>query len=385
MKKNALVVCFCLINYLLVAQTSPTDTVPMVAEQWTFEPGKVEFVQENGKPAMNILPGAGKVVAKNLNFSDGTIEFDVKPNGLTFYFRYQDPQENECFYFRMGQARNATAPDAVQYAPVIDGVLMWDIYPHYQSNASFTQNDWNHVKLVISGSQMRMFVNNPDQPTLEVDQLAGNPEWGALAFEGDMTVANLIVKPGLTENLSPVAGMDPTSNDPRYIRRWAVSDPVIIPEKIDFSDDLLPTPETQWQVLETERRGVLNLTRAFGGNDKRSIIWLKVKLESATAQPKKVNLGFVDDVWVFLNGQLAYLDKNWQGRLMEKVPGGRCSVENTSFVLPLKEGANELLIGLANDAYWGRGAVARLEDTEGLEYRSRPYLLTLGWLNCPQR
>ena len=353
----------------MFAQNNTPQPLALVAEQWAFEPGSVEFSQEAGTPTMHLPPDAGKVVAKNLDFSDGTIEFDVKPRTMTFCFRYQDAYEHECFYFRMARAGT---PEALQYAPVIDGVLMWDIYPHYQSQAAIATGEWNHVKLVISGAQMRLYINHPAQPTLEVDRLAGNPGQGTIAFEGDMVVSNLVITPGETEGLASSPGIDPTRNDARYIRCWAVSDPVAVPEEVDFSDDLLPNPDTPWRILKTERRGLINLTRTFGSNPTRSIVWLKVKIESAQAQSKNMRLGFVDDLWVFLNGQLVYLDKNWQGRLMEKVPGGRCSIENTSFTLPLKEGTNELLVGLANDNAWGRGAVARLDDTEGIELAPAP-------------
>ncbi|QEC51922.1 uncharacterized protein DUF3471 [Anseongella ginsenosidimutans] len=372
MKRTVLFLCFCLVFSAAFAQKSETKNVPLEAAQWVFAPGTVEFIREKELPAMKILPEAGKVVAKDLDFSDGTIEFDVKPNSLTFYFHYQDAKENECFYLRMNRAGNSTALEGIQYAPLIDGVLLWDIYPHYQSNATFTRGDWNHIKLVISGAQMRIYVNDNEQPALEVEHLAGNPKRGSIAFEGDMVVSNLVVTPGKTEALSSLPGMDPTNNDPRYIRKWAVTNPVPIPENVDFSYDLLPSPETSWSVLEAERRGLMNLTRTFGENEARSIIWLKVNIQSIEEQKKKMNLGFLDGVWVFLNGQILYLDKNLQGRLMEKDPGGRCSVDNTSFMLPLKEGPNELLIGLANDPSWGRGMIARMGDMEGIEIKPDP-------------
>lgn len=372
MKGNILFVCFCLVFSTAFAQKRKTAHFPLNTAQWTFAPGKVQFIQEKGLPTMKISPDAGKVVAKGLDFSEGTIEFDVKPNNLTFYFRYQNANENECFYLRMNRSGNPTAIEGIQYAPVVDGVLLWDLYPQYQSNATFTKGDWNHIKLVISGAQMRIYVNDTDKPALGVEHLEGNPASGTIAFEGDMVVSNLVVRSGKTGNLSSSPGMDPTSNDPRYIRRWAVTDPVPIPKNVDFTYDLLPTPETSWRGLEAERRGLVNLTRSFGKNKTRSIIWLKVNIQSAEEQKKKMNLGFLDDVWVFLNGQILYLDKNLQGRLMEKEPGGRCSVENTSFMLPLKKGSNELLIGLANDPYWGRGMIARMGDLDGIEIKPDP-------------
>lgn len=373
MKRIAISICCCLLLLAPAVARKTNATFPLAAKNWAFTPGKVTFAQERGEATMKISREAGKVVAKDLDFSSGTIAFDVKPNGaMTFYFRYRDAGENECFYLRMGRAGQPNAVEGVQYAPVVDGVLLWDLYPHFQSNATFARGEWNQLRFEIAGSQMRVYVNSADTPTLEVDHLEGNPGTGTIAFEGDMEVSRLVVTPASTESASAKVAMDPTAYDPGYIRSWAVSNPVPIPKNVDFSHDLLPTPHTQWQVLSAERRGLLNLTRAFGRNEARSITWLKLAIQSSEAQSKKMHFGFVDDVWVFLNGQMLYLDKNLQGRLMEKEPGGRCSVDNTSFNLPLKKGRNELLIGLGNDAFWGRGAIARLDDLAGVEIKPDP-------------
>ncbi len=374
MKKKVLFLAFFLACFSLLAQKNKSISVPLVAEKWTFVPQKVEFAAEGGVRVMKILPGAGPVSAKDLDFSNGTIEFDVKPVNpvfVTMYFRWKDAKENECFYLRVARAGNPTAMDAVQYTPYMDGINMWDIYGQYQSHASFKKDEWNHVKMVISGSQMRVYVNSQTQPTLEIPYLEGNTRSGTLTFEGESEISKLTINPAEVEGLSPLPGIDPTHNDPRYIRSWAVSEPVTTPKNVDFSYDLIPTPETSWQVLEAERAGLVNLTRKFGKSDTRRLVWLKVKIDSDKVQEKKVDFGFSDEVWVFLNGQLAYADKNLYGKPISKKPDGRCSIENTSFNLPLKQGHNELLIGIAND-FFGWAMIARMKDMEGITIAPDP-------------
>jgi hypothetical protein len=80
----------------------------------------------------------------------------------------------------------------------------------------------------------------------------------------------------------------------------------------------------------------------------------------------KLNLGFTNDVWVFLNGRYLYVDKNYCDEPSMKTPRGRVSIENSSFNLPLKAGANELLIGVGN-GFLGWGIVARLNNNVGLK------------------
>jgi hypothetical protein len=159
MKKTVLFFTCLLTYFCAVAQKNKAIRVPLSADKWTFENQKVEFIQEEGVPVMKIKPGAGKVVAKNIDFSSGTIDYDIKlltPSFASIYFRWKDANENECFYFRAGRAGNSGAGDAIQYAPHISGVNFWDMLDYYQSNASYTLEKWNHVKLVISGAQMRV-------------------------------------------------------------------------------------------------------------------------------------------------------------------------------------------------------------------------------------
>ncbi len=180
----------------------PVHTIPLNADSWNFQPGKVEFlpaapalggVTPQGS-AMKITDGnAGAVVAKNIDFSEGVIDFDIQPtdsNFASFYFHRQDALETECFYFRTGWASgHPDIMEGVQYTPVIKGVSCWNLMPHYQGNASFRQDGWNHVRIRIAGRQMGIWVNSDTRPTLNIPMLEGNTTHGSFAFEGQMTVA----------------------------------------------------------------------------------------------------------------------------------------------------------------------------------------------------
>ena len=60
-------------------QSPPVIKVPMTADSWEFSPGKVNFENVNGVPAMKIIARRELVVPKGLHFSSGTIEFDMGP------------------------------------------------------------------------------------------------------------------------------------------------------------------------------------------------------------------------------------------------------------------------------------------------------------------
>lgn len=351
----------------LVAAGSP-QIVPLKAGNWDFPQGLAEFGDSAGVARMKVLPGRGFVVLKGVDFSDGTIEFDEIPTDPSFaqvYFRWQDKDEAECFYFRTRRgAGNPYAMDAVQYTPIIKGTMCWDVMAQYQTNAVFTQATVTHVKLVISGKQMKVYFNG-SRPVLEVTELAGNTTHGTLAFAGQSIISNLVLKPGKVEGLSPVAGPDPVANDPRYLRHWMVTAPDSLPKGIDFSYALVPGAATTWEPIDAERLGLINLSRRFAAERSHRIVWLKTTIHADQARNVQLRLGFLDEVWMYVNDKLLYVDKNFFPQAIAKVPNGRLSLENATVTLPLQQGDNVLRIAVGNNFYtWA--IMARLDDLEGL-------------------
>jgi len=343
--------------------------IPFSPDQWEAS-DKVEFIEHKGVAAMRIAPSAQQVALKGLNLTNGTVEFDLEPTrpGFTgLYFRFRDPNENECFYLRTQVAGDPTAPGAVQYAPLVKGVNLWDLLGHYQSPATIRSNDWNHIKLVISGTRLRVYVNDPGKPVLDVPRLEGETSSGTLSFFGAAIFANLVIRPDEVEGLPPHPGDDPVANDARYLRAWEVSKVFPLDQgREPMTKAEFPKPDTKWETLAAERRGLVNLSRVFGNSQSRRAVWLKTTIKSSQAQIKRVELGWSDEVWVFINGKLLYVDKNLYNQPIMKPPQGRCALENGGFSLPLRAGENELLIGVANDFY-GWGIVARLDNLEGVE------------------
>ena len=132
----------------------------------------------------------------------------------------------------------------------------------------------------------------------------------------------------------------------------------------------LPGASAGWRGLTAERGGLINVTRVYGLPSKRpvrSVTWLKTTISSKTSQSKKVAIGWTREIWVFVNGQRVFADKNlYQPPSARKSPDGRLSLENGSFVLPLNAGDNEVAIALANNFY-GWGLMLRLDDLEGIQ------------------
>lgn len=336
---------------------------------WEFQDGKVEFVDHEGIRAMHLLPGSGPVILKSVGFTNGIIEFDLQPDRPDFvslFFRRENADENEVVYLRTWNAGKPMAPDTLQYAPTIKGVTLWDLLGHYQAPCDLRSNVWNHVKLVVAGKQLRVFVNDMSSPVLAVPRMEGDTSTGGLAVQGSAYFANLKLWPDETDGVATDEGIDPTANDPRYLRYWRVTPPVDLPPGREPTDADLPQSNLPWKSIEAERRGLINITRQFGKHEGRKLVWLKTAIHSTGEQIRQLQLGFSDEVWLYVNGGLTYLDKNIYLKPIRKPPQGRCALENSTVSLPLKEGNNEILIGVANDFY-GWGIVARLDTLEGLE------------------
>lgn len=354
------------------SSASDQQQIPLAATHWEGTAEGVEFVSHKGIAAMK-LTGKERIILKDFTFADGTIEYDVESLSEGFagiYFRMADKDETEYLYLRTARAGNPVAMDAIQYAPYNKGVLLWDMFYWFQGPANIKNGDWNHVKMVLSGAQMVVYVNDLNVTTLEIPRLEGNQQAGKIAFDGKCVVANVIVRKGVTEGLSPRPGFDPTHHDPRYIRSWQVSKPLDLPKGKEPYEGEFPTNTTEWLTFSAERRGMINLTREFGASNTRRFVWLRAKVSARTAKKINMALGFSDDVWVYVNRAIVYVDRNdYRSAAMRKDPDGRISIDNAHVEIPLKEGDNELLIGVANDFY-GWGIIALLKDLDGITVSS---------------
>ena len=253
---------------------------PMNEKHWEAVTDNVEFLNYNSFPAVRSNDENGfNIMLKDFEFTDGTIEFDVELKGRGFPgidFRIdKDTLNSEKFYIRYFGTPDDLKRTTLQYAAVLDGVNMWDVTDDYQAAASIYEGKWNHVKLVINGKQMKVYVNDTQRAALHVPALEGITKSGRISLTGNVVYANFIVRPYATEDLPSSEGYDPTYSDSRYLRNWSVTDPIDFPfgkgvmQGIPRSpgiaiDTVLFNSTAIWKPLKAERRALVNLTRLFG-------------------------------------------------------------------------------------------------------------------------
>ncbi len=293
------------------------------------------------------------------DIGDGTIEFDMKAVGdgmPGIRFRKRDDNSAEEFYLRTQpdcQAEN----DCIQYAPVLQGNMLWNAYPDYQSKAP-VRDGWNHYKLVLAGRHMEVFVNDSPMPTLTVGHLEGDALSGGLVLAGPAVFANVSV---LTDE-----------PDPRSLTSWHVSPPV--PMAADTPPILAAAPKGDWALLPADHDGQVNLARRYGRplDGALAAAWLKTTVTAEHDMVKKVSMGWLGEASVFVGGKLVFAGKNLYYPATERrFPDGRLSLDNASFDLPLRAGANDIVVVLGNKfradgSRYGWGLKMRLEDLAGI-------------------
>ncbi len=133
----------------------------------------------------------------------------------------------------------------------------------------------------------------------------------------------------------------------------------------------------KWQDVEAEPPGFVVLYRyreaphprvTFQGDfSKRlepqagmKVLYARTTIDSDREQVKKLEIGYSDEVSVFLNGQILYRGRSAQGF---RDPGflGIVNPENDAVYLPLKKGSNELILAVS-ELGGGWGFVCRLAD-----------------------
>lgn len=244
-----------------------------------------------------------------------------------------------------------------------------DLFPQYQTRAPLQENGWNHIRMVVSGRRMHVFVNDAPAPTLTVGRLEGEATRGGLRLQGPATFANMVITPDAVDGLSPEPVRDPSDGDRRLVRTWRLSPASALPKDKSPAYADMPGASAAWRPIGAERGGLVNLSREYGRpvrEPDRSLAWVKTTITSETPQTKQVEIGWTREVWVFVNGALVFTDRNFfEQDGARKFPDGRCALENGAFALPLQAGENEVAVALAND-FSGWGLKLRVLDPAGV-------------------
>ena len=94
------------------------------------------------------------------------------------------------------------------------------------------------------------------------------------------------------------------------------------------------------------------------------LVYARTTIVSDRKQIKKLNIGYSDDVSLFLNDRILYRGRSAQ-RFRDPGFLGIVNPENDAVYLPLKKGRNELVLAVS-ELTGGWGFICRFDDMEGI-------------------
>ena len=376
--------CFALLcaAFSISLQAQETLSVPADSPRWQLEKGREAKVTEyQGRKA--ILLDGGAAILKDFELRDGVIDVDVATPATRGFFgldiRIDKDQANyEEIYLRQ---HKSGLPDAMQYTPVLNGGRNWQLYngPGFTAAVDIPKNEWFHLRLEVTGAQAKLYVKDMDKPALVMDDLKSGVQKGQIALydlTGATYYSNFQVR---TTPDSPWQRHMPAM-PPNTLTRWSVS-PSFDALARNLERPLSASEENsmQWQDVEAEAPGFVVLYRVreaphvnvtFQGDfSKRlepqpgmKVLYARTTIDADREQVRRLEIGYSDDVSVFLNGKILYRGRSAQGF---RDPGflGIVNPENDIVYLPLKKGRNELMLAVS-ELGGGWGFICRLTDME---------------------
>ncbi len=360
---------FCILAALVssaIAQDRSRVSVSGSNEQWYIEgserAGDARISDFLGRESL-WLRNNTHIIRTGVEFVDGTIEFDVAPmekgNFVGILFRRAAFQNQENIYLRI---HRSGLYNAVQYAPRVNGSSTWQLYPEFNAVADLPRNQWTHVRVEVRGPKLEVYLNNRLEPALIVPRLRGLSQKGSVAFWGRVNdqpaiwaaaLSNISIRPtssvtsNTTNRLVPPAGT---------LTSWEVAGPVQTEKGKAFT---LPQLEG-WRAAEVEESGLVSLNRALGNVRGRWTAFARTTVTTEQAKTAVLELGYSDDVTVFLNGEPAYSGINgFESRHPEYM--GFVAPQLECVHLKLRAGANEIILAVTDDQRFGWGFIARLK------------------------
>jgi hypothetical protein len=355
-----------------------TLSLPPDSPRWELE-GNAKATEYLGRKCLLLDGGAATV--KDFEMRDGVVDVDVAASSARGFAGFQfriaaDGQNAEEIYLR---PHESGYPDAIQYTPILSTGRNWQIYngPGFTAAVDIPRDSWFHVRLAVTGAQAKLFVKDMEKPALVMDDLKSGIEKGQLALMvlmGATYFANFEVR--ATPDAKWERHLPPMA--PGTLTKWSLSpayDALARNLERPLSGD--EARAIAWQDVEAEPPGFVVLYRYRDAPHPRvsfqsdfstrlqpqpgmKVLYARTVIESDRDQVKKLEIGYSDDVSVFLNGAIL-----WRGRSAQAFRDPRflgiVNPENDAVYLPLRKGRNELVLAVS-ELGGGWGFVCRLAD-----------------------
>ncbi|UCG84730.1 MAG: DUF1080 domain-containing protein [Gemmatimonadota bacterium] len=313
---------------------------------------------------------------KDSDYDDFRLEVDMMGAGMAgIGFRSMDLFNYEFIYVR---TESSGTENSIQYVPLYNGATSWQLYnaPEYETNASFNGNEWFHVTLIVQGDNLRLFINNSEDPRIEVELLRSDLSRGQILLKSEFDpvyYANVEIQ----ELEARQSVSEPKEPADTHLTDWLISEPFPLNEGWLFWDtgSFLQSFEG-WNQIAADRDGVINLSKYV--SHPINAVAAKTVLTSESAVRRQLLFDYTHTLIIVLNSEILFYGK-------EMDDYGYVHDGEETIVLPLQQGENELLFLINGDAelygegvrYQGRtqcanwGYVAKLDNYDGITIMAR--------------
>jgi hypothetical protein len=357
-----------------------TIAIPPDSSRWDLQ-GEAKVIDYQGRKCLNLDGGAA--LLKDFQMRDAVFDVDVTTSPMRGFFGFmfrldKDGANGEEVYLR---PHKSGLPDATQYTPILNTGRNWQIYngPGFTAGVDIPMQTWFHLRLEITGAHAKLYVKDMDKPVLEMTDLKSGIQKGQVAlFDliGATCFANFQVR--TTPDVIWERHLPPMP--PNTLIQWSLS-PSYDALARNLEHPLSPEEIKQisWQDVQAEPPGFVPINRyresphprvSFQGDfSKRlepqpgmKVVYARTAIHSDRDQVKRLEIGYSDDVSVFLNGKILYRGRSAQGF---RDPGflGIVNPENDTVYLRLEKGRNELMLAVS-ELGGGWGFICRLTELD---------------------
>ncbi|MTB53580.1 hypothetical protein [Lewinella sp. W8] len=274
-----------------------------------------------------------------------TLEMDVAGGAMPgIGFRAEDLFNYEFLYLRVFAGGSK---EALQYAPVFNGALGWQLYnyPMYEVTADVSPEEWVHIKVEVFEDNLRVFVGDQVKPNLSIKLLGGYADAGQLFLKTSFAngyYSNI----ELTE--STPFRVKSTIPDDGYLTDWMISPQTEgqIVRQVQYYNRLKNAEENDtWTAVKADRDGLVNLARYF--DHPKEAVFAKTMIQAEEDKEVDLLYDFSQVMMIVLNDQIISY-----GYELDTENFGRISPGEHRITLPLKAGENKLVLWVRSDDLW---------------------------------
>jgi hypothetical protein len=352
---------------ITTVSASPTHRIDVSMSADSFVRSTPNGASANSEPQFGEFLGrkavylpSGLISIKGLKLRDGTVDVDVATKEGSLFagvaFRVESDANFEIVYLRPGATDTI---EAMQYTPRLNGDAIWQLLNtrHEKASAHFPKNQWFHLRLVVSGRTCTVFMNNSPDPTLAVTNLRRGDTEGSIGLwglGGGAYFSNLSYTKA--PDTAPLPALPPFE-EPGVVSDWELS-PAFDAADVDAA--IYPASIAEWDKVHAEDPGfvLVNRYRASPAifpmpsrEDMRKgrvkgakVVFARAHLASSEAADRTLQIGYSDDIVVYLNGKPVFSGKNALSYRSEDALG--VFGLNDQVQIHLNAGSNELLVAV---------------------------------------